>query len=102
MFPKRLEILRFLAREAGEGRSPAIPEIARAVGLRSTQTVFHHLKVEKSVEIVWKAGEDISKERQEDGAGISDYGEFSGAYIDTSKTDYLGTKKTGYIKKKGF
>ena len=44
MFPKRLEILRFLAREAGEGRSPTIPEIARGVGLGSTQTVHHHLK----------------------------------------------------------
>lgn len=44
MFPKRLEILRFLAREAGESRSPAIPEIARGVGLGSTQTVHHHLK----------------------------------------------------------
>ena len=45
MFPKRLEILRFLAREVGEGRStPTIPEIARAVGLGSTQTVHLHLK----------------------------------------------------------
>ncbi len=44
MFPKRLEILRFLAREVGEGRStPSIPEIARAVGLGSTQTVHLHL-----------------------------------------------------------
>ncbi len=44
MFLKRREILRFLAREAGEGRSPTVPEIARAVGLGSTQTVHHHLK----------------------------------------------------------
>lgn len=44
VFPKRLDILRYMAREAGEGRSPAIPEIARAVGLGSTQTVHHHLK----------------------------------------------------------
>ena len=43
MFPKRLEILRFLAREAGEGRRPAIQEIADAVGLKSTQTVHQHL-----------------------------------------------------------
>jgi repressor LexA len=28
----------------GEGRIPTIPEIARAVGLGSTQTVHHHLK----------------------------------------------------------
>lgn len=44
MFPKRLEILRFLARETGERRSPVISEIAKAVGLSSTQTVHHHLK----------------------------------------------------------
>lgn len=45
MFPKRREILRFLAHEAGEGKRPTIPEIARAVGLSSTQTVHHHLGV---------------------------------------------------------
>ncbi len=45
MFPKRLKILKFLAREAGEGRAPTIPEMARAVGLSSTQTVHHHLGV---------------------------------------------------------
>ncbi|QIN85441.1 repressor LexA (plasmid) [Rubrobacter tropicus] len=44
MFPRRLEILKFLAGEAGEGRSPTIPEIADAVGVSSTQTVHHHLK----------------------------------------------------------
>ena len=44
MFPKRLEILQFLAGEAGEGRRPTIPEIADAVDLKSTQTVYHHLK----------------------------------------------------------
>lgn len=56
LFPKRLEILRFLAggtpraaarANAGahaEGRSPTIQEIGRAVGLRSSQTVHHHLR----------------------------------------------------------
>jgi repressor LexA len=44
LFPKRLEILRFIARRAGEGRAPTIPEIGRAVGLRSSQSVYHHLK----------------------------------------------------------
>jgi repressor LexA len=44
MFPKRLEILKYLAGEAGEGRRPTIPEIAEAVGLGSTQTVHHHLR----------------------------------------------------------
>lgn len=45
VFPKRLAILKFLAREAGKGRNPTIPEICGAVGLSSTQTVHHHLKV---------------------------------------------------------
>ena len=44
LFPKRLEILRFLARRAREGRGPTIPEIAAAVGLRSYQTIHHHLR----------------------------------------------------------
>ena len=55
-------------------------------------------EAEKSVEVVWKLGEDIGKEKRDDEIAISDYGEFSGAYIDTTKTDYLGVKKRGYVK----
>lgn len=55
MFPKRLQILKFLAREAGEGRSPSIPEIGRAVGLTSTQTVHHHLVTLKKEGYVGRA-----------------------------------------------
>ena len=44
LHPKRLEILSFLARRAGTaGRTPSIREIAEAVGLKSSQTVHHHL-----------------------------------------------------------
>jgi len=44
LHPKRLEILKLLARRAGiAGRMPSIREIAEAVGLRSSQTVYHHL-----------------------------------------------------------
>ena len=44
LFPKRLEILSLLARREGTaGRTPSIREIAEAVGLRSPQTVYHHL-----------------------------------------------------------
>lgn len=43
LFPKRLEILKLLARRESEGRGPTIPEIAAAVNLRSYQTVHHHL-----------------------------------------------------------
>jgi repressor LexA len=44
LYPKRLEILELLARRAGTpGRTPSIREIAEAVGLRSSQTVYHHL-----------------------------------------------------------
>jgi repressor LexA len=44
LHPKRLEILKLLARRARmPGRTPSIREIAEAVGLRSPQTVHHHL-----------------------------------------------------------
>jgi repressor LexA len=44
LHPKRLEILKLLARREGTaGRTPSIREIAEAVGLRSPQTVHHHL-----------------------------------------------------------
>jgi repressor LexA len=46
LYPKRLEILKFLARGAGKaGRTPSIREIAEGVGLKSSQTVYHHLKL---------------------------------------------------------
>src|ERR671933_1707864 len=41
---RRLEILGFLARRAGtRAGPPSVREIAEAVGLRSKQTVHHHL-----------------------------------------------------------
>ncbi|MDP8951259.1 MAG: transcriptional repressor LexA [Actinomycetota bacterium] len=44
LHPKRLEILKLLARREGRpGRTPSIREMAEAVGLRSPQTVYHHL-----------------------------------------------------------
>ncbi len=44
LFEKRLEILRFLARRmVAVGSMPSIREIGKAVGLRSAQTVHHHL-----------------------------------------------------------
>jgi repressor LexA len=43
LHPRRVGILRFLARSASEGVSPTERDIGRAVGLRSSQTVHHHL-----------------------------------------------------------
>jgi repressor LexA len=44
LHPKRLEILELLARRAGgPGAAPSIREIGAAVGLKSSQTVHHHL-----------------------------------------------------------
>ena len=44
LYPKRLEILKLLARRAGTtSRTPSIREIAEGVGLKSSQTVYHHL-----------------------------------------------------------
>lgn len=42
--PKRAEILRLLARDTGTvGAPPSVREIAEVVGLKSSQTVYHHL-----------------------------------------------------------
>jgi repressor LexA len=44
LHPKRVEILRYLARRArAEGPPPSVREIGAAVGLRSSQSVHHHL-----------------------------------------------------------
>ncbi len=44
MHPRRLEILRYVARRRSGGETPpSVKEIAGAVGLSSTQTVHHHL-----------------------------------------------------------
>ena len=47
---RRLEILRFLARRRSSGDAPpSVREIGQAVGLKSKQTVFHHIrKLEES------------------------------------------------------
>ncbi|MFQ5648030.1 MAG: hypothetical protein ACE5FW_02230, partial [Candidatus Aenigmatarchaeota archaeon] len=52
----------------------------------------------KSVQMTWApATPQEKKEYKKDEVDIADYGEFSGKYIDTSKTDYLGRKKKGYM-----
>jgi repressor LexA len=44
LHPRRVEILRYLARRASmEGPPPSVREIGAAVGLSSSQTVHHHL-----------------------------------------------------------
>jgi repressor LexA len=44
LHPRRLEMLRFLARRVGSGgETPSQREIGKAVGLSSSQTVAHHL-----------------------------------------------------------
>jgi outer membrane protein assembly factor BamB len=52
---------------------------------------------QKTAEIIWtpeKGGEEKKYKAGE--TDIADYGTFSGTYIDTTKTDYLGHKKKGY------
>jgi repressor LexA len=45
MQPRRVKILRHLARRAGAGEPPpSVREVAAAAGLRSSQTAYHHLK----------------------------------------------------------
>jgi repressor LexA len=44
LHPRRVEILRYLARRASvEGLPPSVREVGVEVGLRSSQTVHHHL-----------------------------------------------------------
>ena len=44
LHPRRVEILRYLARRArDEGPPPSVREIGASVGLRSSQSVHHHL-----------------------------------------------------------
>ncbi len=58
-------------------------------------------RVELSVTI--RLPEDGSKAGAADvGAELSDYGEFSGAYIDKEKSDYVKSGRRGYVKKKEF
>lgn len=45
LHPRRLKVLRFLARRAGAGEvPPSVREIAAEAGLKSSQTVHHHLR----------------------------------------------------------
>lgn len=46
--------------------------------------------------------EEESKGAVKEEPELADYGEFSGAYIDKEKTDYVKSGKRGYIKKKDF
>ncbi len=57
-------------------------------------------KVELSVTI--KLPEEESKGASMEEMGLTDYGEFSGAYIDKEKSDYVKSGKRGYMKKKEF
>lgn len=57
LYPKRLEILRVLARRSAAGEvAPSIQEIGAAVGLGSTQTVYHHLRKLQDGGYVERAG----------------------------------------------
>ena len=49
-------------------------------------------------QVVWEmeTAEREEKPKEKEEADIADYGTFSGTYIDTTKTDYLGHKKKGY------
>lgn len=57
----------------------------------------------RSAEVVWTVPRAREKEGYKSGTfEIADYGDFSGAYIDVSKSSYLGHKKEGYLKQKAF
>ena len=54
------------------------------------------LKAKKTVQTMWTEGTEREKKGEAREEGISDYGEFKGAYIDTAKTDYVMGGKKGY------
>jgi repressor LexA len=57
LHPRRVEILRYLARRASmEGPPPSVREIGAAVGLSSSQTVHHHLGRLEEVGYVSRVG----------------------------------------------
>jgi outer membrane protein assembly factor BamB len=53
----------------------------------------------KTMEVIWTA-EPIREEGKYKGEkdGFSDYGEFSGTYISKEKSDYVSSRRKGYIK----
>ncbi|MFQ5647904.1 MAG: PQQ-binding-like beta-propeller repeat protein [Candidatus Aenigmatarchaeota archaeon] len=52
----------------------------------------------KVATITWTpVTKEEEKKYKKDEVDIADYGEFSGQYIDTTKSDYLGKKKKGYM-----
>lgn len=63
LHPKRLEILRFLAKSSSGYETPTMREIARLVGLSSAQTVHHHL-VRLEVDGYVKRGDAPSRKRR--------------------------------------
>jgi repressor LexA len=56
LHPRRLAILRFLARREAAGEHPSTREIGAGVGLSSTQTVYHHLRHLESGGLVERRG----------------------------------------------
>lgn len=55
-------------------------------------------ELDMSMETVWKPPEEETKAERAEEPGLSDYGEFSGTYISKEKTDYVSSRKKGYIK----
>ena len=51
--------------------------------------------------VIWPSEPEKSRSKEEE-VDILDYGSFSGQYVDITKSDYLGMRKHGYIKKKEF
>ncbi|MGI8911246.1 MAG: transcriptional repressor LexA [Rubrobacteraceae bacterium] len=62
LHPRRTEILRFLAR-LGTDERPSVAEIGRAVGLKSTQTAHHHLKLLESGEYIERGEVSLHQRR---------------------------------------
>jgi repressor LexA len=56
LHPRRVEILRFLARREAAGEPPSTREIGTGVGLKSSQSVYQHLRRMESDGLVERRG----------------------------------------------
>lgn len=63
LHPRRLQILRHLARREAAAEHPSVREIAAGVGLSSSQTVHHHLRFLEEYGLVERRGKGAKSVR---------------------------------------
>src|SRR5215204_689196 len=93
LHPRRERILRYLARRAGSGEPPpSVREVGVEVGLRSSQTVHHHLrKLEEEGYVARESGARMVR-LTEKGWGLPDrLGNLGGVQPEGSRVQLVAT-----------